>query len=302
MSGATQVVIAYAAIAVCWGGTWAVAKLAVGEVPPLELSAIRFALVGTLLLIACAVLRIPLGRGHWYAVIVAGVLGIFGYNALVFVALTMAPASDGALIVPTLVPVLTALGATAIGERLTREKVIGSVIGVAGATLVIVGAQGIGGAFSAQRLLADLMALVGAACWAAYGVIGRIALRERSPTALVALTSLIGAALLFPLGFLERGYRDVVTWPLSAWLAIGYLVVFATIVGFVLFYWAVRRFGASVGAMSSYMVPVAAVAIAFVLLGERPEPLQLIGGVVILVGVRIATLRPGSAPVVEAAA
>lgn len=157
-----------------------------------------------------------------------------------------------------------------------------------------------GGTFAV--VLADLMALVGAACWAGYGVVGRIAMRDRSPTALVALTALVGSALLFPLGFLEHGYRDVGTWPLSAWLSVGYLVVFATIVGFVLFYWAVRRFGAGVGSMSSYMVPVAAVLLAFFVLGERPQPLQLIGGAVILAGVRVATLGPSAAPVVEAAA
>lgn len=302
MSGAATVVLAYAVIAVSWGGTWTVAKIAVDEVPPIELSAIRFAIVGVVLLVACAALRIPLGRGGWAAVVIAAILGVFGYNALVFVALTMAPASDGALIVPTLNPVLAALGATYLGERLTRSRVVGSAIGAGGALLVIVGAQGIGGAFSAQRLLADLMALLGAACWAGYAVVGRIAMRDRSPAALVALTALVGSALLFPLGFLEQGYRDVPSWPLSAWLAIAYLVVFATIVGFVLFYWAVRRFGASVGTMSSYMVPVAAVLIAFLVLGERPEPLQLGGGVVILIGVRIATLPRTSSPVVEAAA
>jgi len=302
VGGPVAVVIAYAAIALSWGGTWVVAKVAVSEVPPIELSAIRFAAVAVVLVLACAVLRIPLGDRDLGAVVIAGALGIFGYNALVFVALTMAPASDGALIVPTMVPVLTALAATAIGEALTRTKVAGFAVSCVGAALVIVGAQGLGTAFSGQRLLADLMALAGAACWAGYGVVGRLAMRDRSPAALVALTALVGAALLFPLGFLERGYGDVPSWPLSAWLSIGYLVVFATIVGFVLFYWAVRRFGAGIGAMSSYMVPVAALLLAFVFLAERPQPLQLLGGAVILAGVRIATLGRGATPVVEAGA
>ncbi|HEX9435699.1 MAG TPA: DMT family transporter [Candidatus Limnocylindria bacterium] len=297
------VVIAYAAIALSWGGTWVVAKVAVGEVPPIELSAIRFAIVAAVLLVACAVLRIPLGTRHLGAVIVAGLVGILGYNALVFVALVTAPASDGALIVPTMVPVLTALAAIAIGERLTPLKIAGFAVSSVGASLVIVGAQGIGGTFSVDRLVADLMTLGGAFCWAVYGVAGRIAMRGRSPTALVALTALVGAAALFPLGFIfERGYRDVPTWPVSAWLSIGYLVAFGTIVGFVLFYWAVRRFGAGIGAMSSYMVPVAALLLAFVFLAERPQPLQLLGGAVILAGVRIATLGVGRAEVVEAAA
>jgi drug/metabolite transporter (DMT)-like permease len=127
-------------------------------------------------------------------------------------------------------------------------------------------------------------------------------MRDRSPTALVALTAVIGTLGLFPLGFREHGYADVPAWPLSAWLAVGYLVAFGTIVGFVLFYWAVRRFGAGIGAMSSYLVPVAALVLAFAFLGERPGPLQLLGGAVILAGVRVATLGARATAAIEAAA
>lgn len=291
MTGTWLIVLVYVAIALAWGATWPVAKVAVGEVPPLELSTIRFAIVGTVLLFAMRILGIPLGfrRLHW--VVLAAAVGIFGYNALVFVALTMAPASDGALIVPTMVPVLTAVMATLIGERLTAGKLAGFAVSSVGVAMVIAGGQRLGAEISGQRLLADLMALAGAVCWSGYGVVGRIAMRDRSPIALVALTSLIGSAMLFPLGFLEQGYRDVPSWTVSAWAAMGFLVVFATILGFVLFYWAVRRFGAALGAMVGYLVPIAAVLVAFLFLGERPEPLQLAGGAVILAGVRVATLR-----------
>jgi drug/metabolite transporter (DMT)-like permease len=78
---------------------------------------------------------------------------------------------------------------------------------------------------------------------------------------------------------------------MQAWLSIGYLVVFATIIGFVLFYWAVRRFGAGLGAMTSYLVPIGTLILAALILGERAAPLQLVGGAVILLGVRIATRR-----------
>ncbi|MBI2772950.1 MAG: DMT family transporter [Chloroflexi bacterium] len=295
------VALAYAVIALSWAGNWVVGKAAVDTVPPIELSALRFGVTGVILVIACWALRIPLGRRDLLAVVIAALIGITGYNALVFVALTMAPASDGALIVPTMVPVLTALAATAIGERLTRVKILGFVVSSAGAALVIAGAQGVAGTLSTQRLIADLMALGGAACWAVYGVVGRVALRDRSPIALVALTSLVGAAGLVPLSLFEQGFRDVPTWPLGAWLGVGYLSIIGTIVGFGLFYWAVRRFGAGLGAMSSYLVPVAALALAYVFLGERADPLQLVGGAVILAGVRIATLTRGEIAI-EAAA
>jgi len=301
VTGTWLVVLVYISIALAWGATWPVAKVAVEQIPPLELSAVRFAIVGVVLLVAMRVLRIPVGTERLGWVVLAAAAGIFGYNALVLVALTMAPASDGALIVPTTIPVLTAVLATFIGERLTSAKIAGFVVSSVGVALVITGGQRLGAEVSGERLLADLMALGGAVCWAAYGVFGRIAMRDRSPIALVALTAIIGAAMLFPLGFLEQGYRDVPSWPLSAWTAMAFLVLIATILGFVLFYWAVRRFGAALGAMVGYLVPIAAVIVSFVFLGERPEPLQLVGGAVILAGVRIVTLR-GRATPLEAAA
>jgi drug/metabolite transporter (DMT)-like permease len=300
--GPWLVVLVYVAIALAWGATWPIAKVAVGEIPPLELSAVRFALVGIVLVVAARLWRIPLGTRRMRWVVLAAAAGIFGYNALVFVALTMAPASDGALIVPTLVPILTAVMATFIGERLTTAKIGGFVVSSVGVAMVIVGGQPLGGEISGQRLLADLMALGGAVCWSAYGVLGRIAMRDRSPIALVALTSLAGSAMLFPLGFLEQGYRDVPSWSLVGLAALAFLVVFATILGFVLFYWAVRRFGAALGAMVGYLVPIAAVLISFVFLAERPEPLQLAGGAIVLLGVRVATLGGRAEPVAEAAA
>jgi drug/metabolite transporter (DMT)-like permease len=106
-----------------------------------------------------------------------------------------------------------------------------------------------------------------------------------------AIACLAGAAMLFPFGFLERGYTDVPSWPLGAWLDIAYLVVFATTIGFVLFYWAVRRFGAGLASMVSYLVPAFALIQAVLILGERPAPLEMVGGGIILVGVRVATLR-----------
>jgi len=112
-----------------------------------------------------------------------------------------------------------------------------------------------------------------------------------SPLGVTAIACLAGAVMLFPFGFLEHGYQDVSTWPVGAWLDIAYLVVFATIVGFVLFYYAVRRFGAGLASMVSYLVPVFALVQAVFLLNERPTPLELVGGAIILLGVRLATWR-----------
>ena len=283
-------ILVYVTVALCWSGSWTTGKLGVAAVPPLELSAIRFAAAGLIMLAIARATGQSLGLARWKLLIVAAFFGIFAYNALVFVGLTLGPASDGAIIVPTLNPVLTVFIATFLGERLTRNKVAGIGCATIGAVVVLIGAQG-GAAFSAQRLISDLLMLGGALCWSVYATLGAITTKAGSPLGVTAVACLIGAAMLFPFGFLEHGYRDLPSWPASAWLDVAYLVIFATIVGFVLFYWAVRRFGAGLASMVSYLVPVFALIQAVLLLGEHVTPLEVTGGAIILIGVRLATLR-----------
>lgn len=301
MSSSVLVALVYAAVALAWGGTWVAGKLVVSQIPPLEMSAVRFAIVAAILLAIARATGTPLGLARIRYVVLAAVCGVFAYNALVFVGLTMAPASDGALIVPTAIPVLTAAGAAFIGDPLTRWKVVGLAIGTVGAGLVIAGGQSVATEVSDRRLLGDLLCLAGAVCWAAYSVLGSIAMRDRSPLAFTALTTAIGAVLLAPLGLLERGYADLPTWSPSSWALILYIAVPATAGAFVLYLWAVRRFGAGPAALVSYLVPIAGLVLAFLILGERPHPIQLAGGAVILAGVRVATLRRRATPL-EAAA
>ena len=275
-------------------------KLGVTAVPPIELSTIRFALAGLLMLAIARATGSSLGLARLPLVILAAAFGIFAFNALVFIALTMTPASDGALIVSTINPVFTVLLASLVGERLTTNKLVGLAIATVGAAAVIVAGAGL--TFTGERLVGDLMLLGAAACWSVYALLGTFTTRHGSPLGVTAVACLAGAAMLFPFGFLEHGYADVPSWPLGAWLDIAYLVVFATTIGFVLFYWAVRRFGASLASMISYLVPIFALVQAVTILGERPAPLQIVGGAIILVGARVATLRSRPEPPLEEAA
>jgi drug/metabolite transporter (DMT)-like permease len=261
----------------------------VSSVPPFELSAIRFALAGLLMLGIARAVRAPLGLSHWPLLVVAGFFGIFAYNALVFFGLTISPASDGALIVPTINPVLTVVFATVIGERVTWNKIAGLALATLGAVMVIAAATGL--TFTGERLTADLLYLGGAAMWSMFATLGGITTRHGSPLGVTAIACLAGAAMLFPLGFLEHGYADVPSWSIGAWADIAYLVIFATTVGFVLFFLAVRRYGAGMASMVSYLVPIFALVQAVTILGEQPAPLEIVGGAVILAGVRVATLR-----------
>lgn len=277
-------------VAMAWSGSWITGKLAVESAPPLEISTVRFIIAAVVLAAIAIVTRTDLGRGSLWPVVLAGVFGYFAYNAFVFVGLTMAPASDGALIVPTSIPVLTAVAASFVGERLTTTKLAGFAVASVGVALVIAAGQ-TSDEISSRRLVGDVLMLVGAGCWAVYTVLGTISLRTRSPLAIVTIAAPIGAALLFPLGFFEKGYTDVASWDTGVWLNVLYLALLGSVASFIVFYWVVRRVGAGVAAMTSYLVPVLTLLMAVVFLGDRPQPLQIVGGIVILAGVRIATTR-----------
>jgi drug/metabolite transporter (DMT)-like permease len=281
----------YATLSLALSGQWIAAKLGVTAVPPLELSTMRFAIASAVLLAACAITRTALPLHRWRPVAVAAAFGVVGFNTLAFVGLTLTPASDSALIVPTTIPMATAVFATVIHERLTPRKILGFAIASVGAALVIIGGQQAATEPSADRLIGDLMELGAAAGWAASLVVGATVVRTETVLGYVTLMVLIGTAMLLPIGALQQGYRDVPSWTIETWLAAGFLGVFSTAVAYVLFLWAVRRLGAGLAAMVSYLTPVGTLLLAFLILSERPLLLQLAGGGVIVIGVRVAAYR-----------
>jgi drug/metabolite transporter (DMT)-like permease len=285
------VVGVYAALSITLAGQWIAAKIGVTAVPPLELSTMRFAIASVVLLAACAITRTRLPFDRWRAVAAAAAFGVLGFNTLAFLGLSLTPATDSALIIPTTIPLATALLATLIHEPLTSRKLLGFAVATAGAALVIVGGQSAGADPSALRLRGDVMELAAATGWAASLTIGAVVLRKESLLGYVTLMVVFGTVMLAPLGALAQGYADVPSWSAETWLAAGFLGVFSTAVAFVLFLWAVRRFGASLAAMVTYLTPITTLALALLILAEVPLPLQLVGGVVVVIGVRVTAGR-----------
>ena len=300
MSPTWTVVAIYATLSLALGSQWIAAKLGVTAVPALELSTMRFAIASLVLLVVCALTRTPLPVRRWRPILAASACGVLVFNTLAFVGLSYTPASDSALIIPTTIPLATAIFATMIRERFTRMKALGFAVATLGAALVIGGGQQGGGEATALRLRGDLMELGAAAGWAASLTIGAVVLRTERVLGYVTLMVVIGTLLLAPLGVFAQGYRDVPAWTSESWVAAGSLGVFSTAVAFVLFFWAVHRFGPSLAAMVAYLTPLSALLLAFVVLGDRPLPLQLVGGAVVVLGVRLA-VRRGAPHVARAA-
>jgi drug/metabolite transporter (DMT)-like permease len=164
-----------------------------GQIPPFELAALTF-LIGGFIGLAFAAARGRLGAliQPW-PVWLVGVGGLFGYHALYFAALRLAPPAEASLIAylwPLLIVLMSAL---LPGERLSARHIVGALLGLGGAAVLFWGK--IAGAANLTRAVAlgYLLALGCAFVWSSYSVLSRF-LRQ-APTEAVAGFCLVTSAL-----------------------------------------------------------------------------------------------------------
>jgi drug/metabolite transporter (DMT)-like permease len=273
-----------------WGSATASSKWAVDAAPFEVVAAIRFAAgaVIMLLVVACTRTSAPVARSRSA---LAGLLGVFVYNALFFWGLSLAPAVDASVIVPALSPLITAAVSAMTGRQwLPRRRVVALSVALAGTALFAVGAfedQSAG----TDRLLGDLVFLVCAAIWSTYTLLGQRALAGTSPLHATAYGLAAGAV---PLLLLSSPAAIQVDWsalPAGFWLNMIFLTLGPTCLAGLLYYSSIRDVGAATASIAMFLVPVFGAVCATVLLGESVSVVQIVGGAVMLCGSAAAVLE-----------
>lgn len=288
--------VAYLALlgmALSFGGTWVAAAWTTAEIPPLSAALVRFVLASGLLLGLAIVLRVPVRveRDRWPAIVGMAVTGVAAYNVLFLTGVTLAPASDGALIVPGTTPMVTALLQRFVFRQpLPAGTPLGLVVALAGLALVV--GPVLGG--SPRQLSGDLMFLGCALLWGGYPFFSRRAALQ--PVVASFHGAWVGALLLAPVALLEGGLAAFPVASSRALLSLGYLIVFGAVAAFVLFNEGIRRIGSARASAFVVLVPVVGVASSVVLLGEELTPAKFAGTVLVLVGLWIVQARPARRP------
>lgn len=279
------------ALAVVWGGNYAVVKAALEVLDPLAFNALRFPLAALVLWVLVRGRPAPpVAPGDGWKLVALGILGNVAYQLCFIFGIDRTLAGNASLLLAT-APVWTILLSAALGhERATTGVLVGSVATVAGMLLVVLGqnaALGLGGG----TLAGDALMALSAVLWASYTVgSGRMVGRYGS-LRLAAWTLWIGTPVLVVMGIpslLDTEWPRVSPW---AWAGVAYAGVFAIAIAYALWNRGIQRLGNARTAVYSNLVPVAALAIAWVALDEVPSPLQLTGAAVILGGISVTRLR-----------
>jgi drug/metabolite transporter (DMT)-like permease len=281
-------------MAVCFGGTWPAGKLAVEELQPFTVAAVRFLLATAILAVWVArrrSLRLP-ARSDLPLVLAMGATAVAGYNVLFLYGLELAPATDGAIIVPGLAPVFGVLiGWLVLGERSSTRAILG--LGVAFVGLVVV--VNPSGSLDRDRLAGAALFVAGALCWGIYSHIGKPATERFGAVTATFYATAAGTVMLIPFSLAEKGWRGVGDAGPDAWLPIAYLGIFGTVAAFVLLYEGVRRIGSSPALAFALLVPVFGVLSSVAILGEELRLSTVIGGAAVIAGLWLIQ-RPGPAP------
>jgi drug/metabolite transporter (DMT)-like permease len=274
---------------VFWGVSFVATKQAVGEVSPATLIFTRAGL-GSLLLLGLLAARgqlQPPPRDTWGPLLLMGFVGVAVHQLLQAYALTMTSAVNTGWLVG-LTPIWSALlAAWTLRERFGAQKVLGLLLGFAGATLVVTQGRLDGGLLALPQTRGDLLVLASTVNWAVYSVLGHGTIRRVGPARATAGALLAGWVLLAPFFVAAGGFRGYARLSPLGWGSVLFLGLFCSGLGYLFWYAALERVETSRVAALLYLEPLVTLGAAIVLLGEPVRAATVAGGVLLVGGVAL---------------
>ena len=275
-----RAILAGLAFALIWSSAFTSARIIVTDAPPILALSLRFLISG---MVGIAIARMlgqtwRLTPAQWKATIVFGICQNALYLGLNFVAMQSIEASLASIIASTMPLAVGFAGWVMFGERLSWIGILGLFAGTLGVALIM-------GARMQEGV--DLFGII--LCFIAVASLTVATLMVRGASSggnllmIIGLQMLVGSALLaIPGLFLEH---KVVVWSPKLIIAFSYTVVMPGLVATFIWFWLVRRIGAVKAATFHFLNPFFGVVIATIFLGESLRAWDVVGVVVIMLGI-----------------
>ena len=269
-----------------WASAFSISKIALADCPPLLLLTMRFLLAGALMFTAAALSGMPLRLtcGKIFIFAALGIANQAAYLGLSNIGLQSVSSGLAALIISAN-PVLTSLLAVPLlGEKMSRRKVAGLLLGVFGVLFVV--AHRLGGAVDHRIGIAFTVAALISM------VAGTVLFKKFAPEGDLwigtAVQSLAAGGALLPFAFTFEQVADIrPSWRLV--LALGYLVLFVSVLAYMLWFHLLTIFGATAASSYHFLMPPLGLLFGRLLLGEHVAPTDLVGIVPVAFGIYLVT-------------
>jgi drug/metabolite transporter (DMT)-like permease len=283
-----RAVIAALVVVVLWASAFPAIQVAAPALGVVGLSFVRLAMAAVVLAVIAAALhtRMPRWRDAGW-IVAAGFFGMTAYQLLLNQGELHVPAGTASIIVAAAPLVSVAVARLLFQEAVSRFTVIGSAIALAGVTLVCLARSGV-------SLSAAVWFVVGATIvQGIYHPLQRPLLRRYTGLEVATYTMIAGTVMTIP--FVPAAWESLIQASAGGWIAAAYLGIAPSALGFVLWGYAVGRLPVAVSTSMLYLVPPVAVLISWTWLGEIPLPIELVGGIIVILGVLVISRRPRAA-------
>ena len=266
--------LAYIVICLLWGSTWLVIRIGLETLTPMIYAGTRF-LLASLFIYSIMRFRGTKLQTDKASLNLYWLMGIFSFVipfGLVYWAEQFIPSG------------LTSIIAD---EKIGPYKIIGVLLGFLG--IVIIFAHDISIDFSVS-FWGMVAILTSAIIQAAIAAIMKKHGKHLNPLSMNFVPVLLAGILMVIIGFL---FEDYSTWDFNqtALLSIAYLALFGTVVTFTTFYWLMQRISVVILSLSTFVTPIIAVFLGWIILNEKLSALTLLGSSLVLIGILFANFR-----------
>jgi drug/metabolite transporter (DMT)-like permease len=283
---ARPILLAFLAFVIVSGGASVAIRITYAELPPFWAAASRFGLGALIFWLIAAYKKIPVPRGR--ALMGAAIFGALTVGlAFLLIAwgLVATPASLYQILMAT-VPLLTLFLSAIQGiESINQRGLLGSLLAVAGIIITV------GGATGDSISIPHIVAIVIAAGFIAEGGVVIKKFPPNPPIMTNAIGMSIGAVIMI-IASLIAGETWTIPTQANTWIAFIYLVIFVTVVAFLLYMFILGEWTASGTSYGFVLVPLITIVVASTLAGETITVNFLIGAALVLAGVLVGALLP----------
>jgi drug/metabolite transporter (DMT)-like permease len=283
------VLIAFLLFIIVGGGASVAIRMTYAELPPFWSAAARFLLAAVVFWILVFIKGLPLPKGRaLLGAVLFGVLTVGLAFVLISWGLVATPASRYQILMAT-VPLLTIFLSSLHGiEAITLRGILGALLAVVGIVITV------GGSGTAELSLPHIVAILLAAVFIAEGGVLIKKFPPNPPIMTNAIGMTVGGIILLVVSLVSGENWSLPT-QASTWFAFIYLVVFVTIVAFLLYMWVLNKWSASGTSYGFVLVPLVTIVVASTFAGEQITWNFLVGAAFVLAGVIVGALLPSKA-------
>ncbi len=274
-----------------WSGNFVLSRGMHADIPPVGLAFWRWTVA--LLILSPIGLRLVwkqrgLIREHYRFMLAQGLLGVTGFNTLIYLAMQTTTAINAVLVNSCIPIIIVVISWLMFREKLRLRQVIGVIISLGGVLLILAKGE-VTALLQLQFNRGDLLVFVAAFVWAWYSVNLKKFPQGLDPIAYLTGIIMVGLVFILPIYLVEIQSGNVVQFTQATVLSVLYVAFFASVLSFIFWNRAVREVGANRAGPFIHLMPVFSSILAIVFLGETLLGYHIQGIALVFIGILLAT-------------